>query len=218
MLFRYLAEGVVSNDAESNILATNDLYEVSFSIREIVELDLDLVTVREVCLCALTEVTDYHPSSAGRESCRAGVCRERVVEVNRKPFERIHRITRCILRSLELCPGSLIHNDNGIGCFVGKSTESLCDNTDRGSSGNNADTDCVCGSRSGQSRDLADQFALRLLGDLICEFVIDVVEELLAAEIHRFVRNSDELLDGSRDHIDDTEGRVSSAMGEVLSV
>ena len=115
---------MIADDAETDVLATDELYEVLLCEGQVVSLDADLFAVREVGLCATSEVTDNSPSGAGGQSSGAGCVREKAgVEVYFETLERIHVELSGILGSLELRPCSLVHNDNRIDCLVGKGAE-----------------------------------------------------------------------------------------------
>ena len=195
---------MVGNDTESDILTAHDLDEVSLGKGEVVELDGDLVTVREVGLCTLSEVADDHPGAAGR--ARSGVGRKGILEVHGKALERVNSIAGCISSGLDLCPAALVQNNDRIDRLVREGSDGLGNKTDRRSTGNNTDTSGGSGSGSGAGRDLGDQLFLGLLGDAVGEFIVDVVEELGTRQIHCLVRDLDPFLDGGRSELNNTKG------------
>lgn len=177
---------MVRHDAERDILAADKLHKVRLSEAIVITDDANLVTIGEVRL-SLAEVTNDCPSRAG--GAGSGVSRKSVVEVDGKTLKRIDIEAAGILSSLELCPRTLVHDNDRILSVVSESAERFSNNTNRRSAGNNTDTDSGGSRRSRQSNDLRKQLFLCLFRDLIGQLVIDVVKELLTAEVISLVTN-----------------------------
>ena len=107
--------------------------------------------------------------------------------MNIESLKRINGKSVSVLCFLELCPGFLVHNNHGIGCFVGKLAECFCNGADCRSGLYDISGNGSCGSALGKCRNKSDKGIGHLLDDSVCDLAIDIANESLATHRHNFV-------------------------------
>lgn len=127
---RYLDKGVRSDNAKSDILPTDDTHKVRSGKGHVIELEVDVITSREVCKRTLIQIADdeiRHTSGGGT------VSGNRVIEYNGQTLKRIIAEVASRLKSLESTPSELVHHDDRIRSFIGKLGHCFGNRAKRGS-------------------------------------------------------------------------------------
>ena len=180
-----LNKAVRANDADAYHLAADDSNQVICGQCCIIVFDCYIVACRCGKQCTFCEVSNDRERITGR-SCSKGL--NAVIKNNFQALKRIITIVTSSLHSFESAPCLLIHNNNRIGSYVGKLTNSAgnssqCD----GRRGNNrnryASGAHVCGNGAACLNSCNDK-SLDLLSNLVCDFVVDITQESVSAHVH----------------------------------
>lgn len=100
-----LDERVRGNDTKADIFATKDADQVFFHQGLVIELDFDVIAVREVGLCAETEVAN---DGVGHARGRRGESGDAIVEQDGQTLKRVIVVAVRRLSRLECAPSGLV--------------------------------------------------------------------------------------------------------------